>query len=125
MPFLCGFISIVTLSYDAPRFVINKAIPIINSTFMSYSSRINTLGRIGFLLSFNGSHLPKVGYDPVGSMRMYHGHSLRASSNEPIFTDGNTSALESVNSATLKSVSLDPQWVTGFTDGEATFSVSV
>lgn len=131
MPFLCGFISIVTLSYGVPRFVRNKAIPICNSTltFVSNSSRINPLGRVGFLLSSNGSrsHLPKAGYDSVGGMRMFHGHAvsslhLRASSIEPTFTDGNTSGLGSSDSASL--VSLDPQWVTGFTDGEGSFSIS-
>ena len=125
MPFLCGFICIVTLSYGVPRFIRNKAIPICNSTFtfVSYSSRI---GSIGFLLSSKGSHLPKAGYDSVGGMRMFHGQCLRrrANSNESTFIDSNTSTLGSSDSATLKSISLYPQWITGFTDGEGSFSIS-
>jgi hypothetical protein len=122
MPFFCGFICIVTLSFGVPRFIKNKAIPICNFTFVSYSSSITSRG---LLLSSNGSHLPKR-YNSVGGIRLFHGQCLcwSANSNEPTFIDSNTSTLESSDSTTLKSASLYPQWITGFTDGEGCFSIS-
>lgn len=137
MPFLCGFMFIVAFTQDELQFERNKAISIINATF--FPPVINsprTSSRAGLGFSSSGCHLLKVGSGPVASYhitRMFHRGPFALQSPhspvpspaqprpvQPVFSDGNTSAaLE-----TLDSLSLDAQWVTGFTDGEGCFSIS-
>jgi len=129
MPFLCWFIFSVTLSYGGASFVRNKAISFSNFTFtfVSNSSRINPRGKIGVLISSNGSYLLKVGYGSVSRIRMFHGYASllqKANSNEPTIIDDNLPESGSLDSVTSKPGSLHPQWVTGFTDGEGSFSIS-
>lgn len=108
MPILGLFI--VILSGRVPHFFINPqpvaeqrkfgAIPISNSTFISYSSRVNFLST-GFFLS---SNLANAGH-PSGSVldnpiRMFHRYpSLLRVSSKPPATDGNTTAVLAGDSA--------------------------
>lgn len=127
MPFLCWFLFSVTLSYGGASFIRNKAISFSNFTFVSNSSRVNYQGRIGGLFPSYGSYLLKVGYGSVCSMRMFHGYASllqKANSNEPTIIDDDLPKSGSLDSVTSKPASLHPQWVTGFTDGEGSFSIS-
>ena len=132
MPFLCGFMFIVAFSQDELHFVGNKAISVRNATFsppVSNSPRTSSRAGLGFFLSSSSCHLSQVGSGPVASYlitRMFHRGPFALQSPpspaqpspvQPEFSDGNTSV-------TLDSLSLDAQWVTGFTDGEGSFSIS-
>ena len=127
MPFLYGYMFIVVLSQGELHFVGNKAISVSNATFstpVSNCPRTSSRVGLGFFLSSGSCHLSPVGSGSVTSypiIRRFHRGPLALQSPprpvQPEFSDGNTSGI-------LDSLSLDAQWVTGFTDGEGCFNIS-